>query len=1692
MTHTLLRHHWPVISAIVFWLLIWGHGYAPGVDHCHASEALCAEVKIEIKQDLALERQAFDAHMRINNGLTHIPLENVDIAVWITDEDGNPVQITADADESSARFFMRVDSMTNINSVDGSGSVAASASADIHWLIIPAPGASKDIENGAPYHVGATLNYTIGGKAHRTMVAPDIIFVKPMPAFNLDYFIPSEVYGDDAFTPAVEPPVPFPLGLRITNNGHGTARDVRIESAQPKITENEQGLLIGFNIEGSHVNGEPVSERLRVDFGDIAPGASETARWLMTCSLSGRFIAFDADFTHSDALGGQVTSFIEHINAHRLVHDVQIDIPGRDRIPDFLARDDDVLRVYTSDGANTPVADQSAESSLLYQGKQGDLPVYTLSTPVGTDFIHVRLLDPFNGTKDIHSALRGDGKAIHPDNIWQSKTRDGKKWHHFINLFDTASTGTYCIAFADPAETPEVPVLQYVPDVIAIEGHRISFVVHASGSDGNIPAICADSLPAGAGLSDQGEGRATFDWTPSIGQAGSYWITLTASIGDLTDTQRLGITVRSIKDTDGDGIDDAWELSLFNTLDFDGSGDFDEDGISDLDEYLAGSDPTKADHAPTVPIIIFPEKGGTVAVPDPELIIENSTDADEDPVRYQFELYADAGFTRRVAADDNVVASVGTTAWTLPADLEENRTYHWRTRATDGYSCSLWAYGDFFVNAANDPPSEPMVNFPPDGTHVDTCTPVLEVTGVTDPDNEPVTGTIEIYADASMVELLVSAENLDVSEGGMLRWTADPALTGNTTYYWRALAMDAAGLRRATPLSAFTVDTGNRAPASPKIHSPPTDTQISQTDLELQVANAADADGDGLSYRFEIDTSPAFDSTDKQGSGIIYEGLETTGWHVFGLIEDTTYHWRVCATDAMAQSQWETGRFSVNRENDSPTPPVLKNPGEGAWVGTRLPDLRVVELTDSDSDWLTCRFEVSTEPTFETLVAWGETETPHWTLTTELSDRTRYYWRARVADEDGNHSDWMPTASFFVKEAAAALPTTVDVVVSTDKGRHLDGIRVYAFTASGAYTGVHANTDPEGKAVFDIAALPPGAYQFRADHLGCRFWSDTVFIPENAVVPIFIEEETVPVTISTAAGSAAGVRVYLFSESGAYLGKVAQTNADGQVCFDLPTGAAFLFRADILGHQYWSSAMVISNNGNNAVRVDAGGGNLNVTIHQDNAEPIGGIRVYLFNEKENYLGIRGTTNETGMADIDVPAGGYQIRADYLGYHFWSDPVHVMDDTTLSFEIPHHATRVSVKGVFKDVSEPLPCVHVYLFSDANAYLGQNHATDENGVAWFDLPRNAFRVRADYLGRQYWSEAFTWDDPVIRVPTADSRLMVTAAGRPVAGAGVYVFSITGSYLGINGTTDDYGQAAFRLPEGEYDFRVDYQGSQFWVRRQMLTAGETTPVNLSLGGGTFHLTVATDQGEPIPGVRCYVFSETDAYLGVSDSTDSAGETGFDLVAGRYRFRIDYSGHQFWSDPVEVPEFTDYELSIPEVDIRVDVISAHAPVAEGVRVYLFSSAGAYLGKYAATDETGVAHFDLPTGVTYRFRADILGGHYWSEDTPVHGDANPVIIDADGGRMQVTVKDDAGSAIAGAKVYLFGKNGSYLGACETTDVDGSARFDVPRGSYHLRADYLGVSFWQENIDVIDATDVDLIIPLQSVQGETEVEVSIE
>jgi PKD repeat protein len=542
-----------------------------------AEESVCAVVKIEIKQEMTFERQAFDAHMAISNGLTTISLEKINVDVLFSDEQGETVRASSNPDDPDALFFIRIDTMEGIDDVAGSGTIAPATTGDIHWLIIPAPASVEDAPTGAFYFVGARLTYELGGEEYVTLVTPDFITVRPLPLLGLDYFLPDEVYGDDPFTIEEEPPIPFSLGVRISNNGHGTASDVKIDSAQPKIIDNEQGLTVDFLIEGSEVNGIAAPDTLLIQFGDIAPETSTIGRWLMSCSLSGRFTEFKAEYSHSNELGGELTSLLEDVETHFLVQDVLVDAPGRDTIRDFLGRDMDQFKVYESDTGITEVADLSEEVKVALVSEFGGIAKYSVEVSPTAGFFYLQFTDPQGGKKVVSEVIRSDGKMVRPENGWLSKKRVDEHWFYYANIFDFNSSGSYLFTLIDPSLAPQPPAFEEQENPVQKEGEEVSFIISLvddaepevagfsmmSVSRMALPAtdtldskecdgkteISAGRLPVGAKLIDRCDGTAILIWTPQDGQAGDYPLTFTATDGEFSTTVRYHLTVTDVDNT---------------------------------------------------------------------------------------------------------------------------------------------------------------------------------------------------------------------------------------------------------------------------------------------------------------------------------------------------------------------------------------------------------------------------------------------------------------------------------------------------------------------------------------------------------------------------------------------------------------------------------------------------------------------------------------------------------------------------------------------------------------------------------------------------------------------------------------------------------------------------------------------------------------------------------------------------------------------------------------------------------------------------------------------------------------------------------------------------------------------------------------------------------------------------------------
>jgi len=984
-----------------------------------AVESVCAVIKIEILQELTLERQGFEAELRVANTLDDKALENIAVDVWFKDENEVLVLASSDPNNLTAKFFIRVQSLENIADVTGSGVIDAGEEALVKWLIVPVPGAANGRERGSLYFVGADFNYSLDGVDSSISVAPDTIYVKPMPLLTLDYFIPQDVVADDPFTPSIEPPVPFTLGVRVQNNGIGDAKNLKIDSAQPKIVENEQDLLINFELLSSYVGDQQVSNSLLLDFGDIKSNQSKVGRWQMEVPLSGRFTEFSAQFSHASDLGGKMTSLLTAANTHFLIQDVVVDLPGRDVIRDFLAEGLSNPSVYESDGSTSDVVDLSAQATLGSEQAVGEYSRYKLSMPVSAGLFYIKLEDTLGGDKELAFVTRSDGKTIDSQNAWLSAEQSSttQLWSHYINLFDGSGTDSYYFYFKQRVIPPAAPIFQYIPQQTTYEGGSLGFLVAAYDPDGDPVALSAAPLPAGATFVDLVNDSGQLIWSPAIGQAGRYTITYLANDGNQTSSKTALIVVNSADDIDGDGLLDEWELLHFGDLTHDGFGDYDGDGISNQDEHDNGTNPAVPDGPPT-PTIFSPAVQGETAELNPELIIENGVYDGPHQIIYRFELYRDPAVSQLVDYYNSVpIDQAGFTRWSPELELQDNSYYYWRVRAYDGYTYSQWANGEFFVNTVNDLPVAPGLSSPQEGLELEDSNALLEVSNASDVDDDVLYYEFMVYSDIELQTLVTQSGILAESESGMTAWAIDQQLNDGQSYYWQVKVTDEHNEFVLSDIFSFIWIMTNQAPPAPQVVLPLDNGEIVLTSTQLTATTVIDPNGDSLSYHYQVDRVNTFDSVDLQIFEVAVDPLLTEQQLALtGLLDNQVYYWRVKAVDPQfAQSSWSSANFFVNTLNEAPSLPTIKNPGDGAWVDSLTPLLELYPSTDIDRDPIQYQFELYLYPELTTLVQSQLVTVPE-LIINSLGDNAWYYWRAKAIDDEGKASDWTSVNRFFVND----------------------------------------------------------------------------------------------------------------------------------------------------------------------------------------------------------------------------------------------------------------------------------------------------------------------------------------------------------------------------------------------------------------------------------------------------------------------------------------------------------------------------------------------------------------------------------------------------------------------------------------------------------------------------------------------------
>jgi RHS repeat-associated protein len=307
----------------------------------------------------------------------------------------------------------------------------------------------------------------------------------------------------------------------------------------------------------------------------------------------------------------------------------------------------------------------------------------------------------------------------------------------------------------------------------------------------------------------------------------------------------------------------------------------------------------------------------------------------------------------------------------------------------------------------------------------------------------------------------------------------------------------------------------------------------------------------------------------------------------------------------------------------------------------------------------------------------------------------------------------------------------------------------------------------------------------------------------------------------------------------AYTGQSAATDENGVAQITLPQGW-YRFRVQVPSGQYWSGDQVHCKTPDCkgvTVVVDTYD-TIPVSVLNTNGTPQGANHIVTAFTGETATEYSAASDSHGQAILTLLEGNYRFRALYQGATFWSAATNhcaIPGCSGATVEVSL-TTQVKVRDVD---GQPVAGVEVYAF-DGDSYTNFNQVTNEDGTALFVLPFGHYRFRADVGGTSFWSGVenhytlpTTWPYVNLTVNKPVTVSVVGSDGAPVANTVVDVYAGE-DYTGRSATTSADGKVNFRLPDGEYRFRVEQDGHEYWSGTCQMPGCEVSGITSLAGLG------------------------------------------------------------------------------------------------------------------------------------------------------------------------------------------------------------------------------------------------------------------
>lgn len=423
-----------------------------------SQSSVCASISLQFSQKMVMTRQAFRGTLTVFNGNEDTPMTDVRLTLTVKDESGNVA--------TSHEFQINPETLTgfegDLNLTDG-WTLDAQQTGVVTIMFIPTKYAAPTVER--QYSFGGTLSYVdpFTGLTVTRDLFPVTLTVKPSPNLDLTYFMQRDIKGDDPLTEEIEPCEEAEFSLLINNIGYGDAQDVKMFTEQPKIVDNEKGLMIDFELMSSQLNGGEKTLALggsvATDFGTIPAKSTSYAQWWIKSSLLGHFTEYNVEATHVTSYGNPDLSLLNDVTIHELIRSIDVE-NGNSKLVGFMTNDvvdaeDTPDMLYLSDGEIENV--YVAQNMEMQKISSTDYSLKISANQMGWNYGSIA--DPTYGISSLKSVVRqSDGKAMPLRNFWQTDCtlRDGKdplyenRLHFVDNIL--ASDETYILTF-EPTPT---------------------------------------------------------------------------------------------------------------------------------------------------------------------------------------------------------------------------------------------------------------------------------------------------------------------------------------------------------------------------------------------------------------------------------------------------------------------------------------------------------------------------------------------------------------------------------------------------------------------------------------------------------------------------------------------------------------------------------------------------------------------------------------------------------------------------------------------------------------------------------------------------------------------------------------------------------------------------------------------------------------------------------------------------------------------------------------------------------------------------------------------------------------------------------------------------------------------------------------------------------------------------------------